>query len=524
MSALVTLDCVSLATPDGQPLFEGLSLALGREAIGVVGRNGCGKSTLLRAIAGEIAPASGAVRRAGSVGLLSQAADESLNLAEALGAAEGLARLHRLEAGVGSLEDAAETDWTLQQRLETALAEVGLSDQPLDRRIAALSGGERTRVGLARLLIKAPDVLLLDEPTNNLDAEGRAAVERLLSDWRGGLVIASHDRALLERVDRIVELAPTGVTVFGGPWSAFVQARDAALLRAENEAERTAQALKRVERDVQKAREQQDRRDKAGRAKRAKGDAPKILLDAKAQRAERTAARGAHLGERLVGDQAAAVQEARARVEVIAPLSIDLPRCGLPAGKLLLSAEAVGVAFDGRQLFGPLSFELRGPERLAISGRNGAGKSTLLKLISGALAPTQGTLRRMTERIAVLDQHAGLLDPCETLLANLKRLNPGLSDNAAHAVLARFAFRNRAALRLAGDLSGGERMRASLACAFARPQPPELLLLDEPTNHLDLTSVETLETALAGFDGALVVVSHDDAFLRALGVRRSLVL
>ena len=195
MTALVILDSISLATPDGRPLFDGLTLALGRERIGIVGRNGCGKSTLLRLIAGEAEPAGGSVHRAGSIGMLAQLADERLSVAQALGVSDGLARLRRLERGDGSLDDAAEADWTLPSRIEEALAGTGLPALPLDRSVASLSGGERTRVALARLLIEAPDLLLLDEPTNNLDADGREAVAQLLARWQGGCVVASHDRA-----------------------------------------------------------------------------------------------------------------------------------------------------------------------------------------------------------------------------------------------------------------------------------------------------------------------------------------
>jgi ATPase subunit of ABC transporter with duplicated ATPase domains len=175
-------------------------------------------------------------------------------------------------------------------------------------------------------------------------------------------------------------------------------------------------------------------------------------------------------------------------------------------------------------LFGPLSFEVRGPERIAIRGANGSGKTTLFRLITGELKPASGDISRLTDRIAVLDQHVGLLDPATSILDNLRRLNPELTANEAHAALARFAFRNRAALQIAGTLSGGERLRAGMACVFARQQPPFLLLLDEPTNHLDLAAIEELETALNGFDGALIVISHDQAFLRAIGIEREIVL
>jgi len=522
MTTFLTLDSISLATPDGRPLFDGLTLALGRERTGVVGRNGCGKSTLLRAIAGEVEPASGSVRRAGSIGVLAQLADASLTVAQALGVANELARLRRLERGEGSPDDATEADWTLQTRLDAALVETGLPALPPDRRLASLSGGERTRVALARLLIEAPDVLLLDEPTNNLDADGRQAVAQLLERWRGGVVVASHDRGLLERVDRIVELASVGITVFGGAWSAFAEARDAARTRAAADLVRASDALRHAQRVVQKAREKKARRDKAGRAWRAKGVEDKMFMDAEKQRAENSGSREGHIADRLIDTRTEAFEEAHARVEVLTPLAIDLPRTGLPGSRQLLAFKDVMMAHGDRHLFGPLSFEVRGPERIAIRGINGSGKTTLLRLITGHLQPAAGDIRRLTDRVAVLDQHVGLLDPAASILDNLRRLNPDLSDHDARAALARFAFRNKAALQIAGTLSGGERLRGGLACVFARPQPPLLLLLDEPTNHLDLTSIEVLETALSGFDGAVIAVSHDQAFLQAIGVEREI--
>jgi len=347
MPAFITLNSVSLTTPDARPLFDGLTLSVGQERIGLVGRNGCGKSTLLNLIAGDLAPASGSVHRAGTVGRLEQVPDETLTVAEALGVAAGLACLKRLEAGEGRVSDAAAADWTLEARLAEALSQTGLPGMDLTRRMRTLSGGERTRVMLARLLLAAPDVLLLDEPTNNLDTDGREAIGDLLVRWTGGVVVASHDRAILERVDRIVELTPVGVTVFGGGWSAFKTARDAARARADAELERTGNALKRTEREAQAAREKQDRRDKRGRATRAKGDAPKMLLDARKQRAEATRARGGDVAERLTEAGREAFEAARARVAVETPLHIDLPQTGLPPGRDLLALRDVAMTRGG---------------------------------------------------------------------------------------------------------------------------------------------------------------------------------
>ena len=519
MPAFLILDSISLVTPDGRPLFDGLTLALGRERTGVVGRNGCGKSTLLRLIAGEIEPSGGSLQR-----MLAQLVDDQLTVSEALGVAGDLARLHRLERGEGSLDDATGADWMLETRVQAALVEAGLPSLPLNRPIASLSGGERARTALARLLIEAPDVLLLDEPTNNLDADGLQAVAQLLERWQGGILVASHDRALLERDDRIVELTSIGITIFGGAWSAFAEAREAARDRAEADLDHAADALRDTERALQKAREKKSRRDKAGRAWRAKGIEDKMFMDREKERAENSAARENRLADRLIGERTEALQAARARVEILTPLAIDLPQTNLPDGRELVAFKDVVMAFGERQLFGPLSFDVRGPERIAVRGANGSGKTTLFRLITGELEPSRGDMSRRTDRVAVLDQHVGLLDPALSILDNLRRLNPELTANEAHAALARFAFRNRAALQIARTLSGGERLRAAMACVFARPQPPFLLLLDEPTNHLDIASIEELENALKGFDGALITISHDDAFLQSIGIEREIVL
>src|SRR6185295_4429617 len=337
--------------------------------------------------------------------MLTQLADERLQVSEALGVAGDLARLHRLERGEGSLDDATGADWMLETRVQAALVEAGLPSLPLNRPIASLSGGERARTALARLLIEAPDVLLLDEPTNNLDADGRQAVAQLLERWQGGILVASHDRALLERVDRIVELTSVGVTIFGGGWSAFAEAREAARARAADDLDRASDALRNTERALQKAQEKQARRDKAGRAWRAKGIEDKMFMDREKERAENSAARESQLAGRLLDERAEALQMARAQVEILTPLSIDLPRTRLPGGRELIALKDVVAAFGERHLFGPLTFEVRGPERIAIRGANGSGKTTLFRLLTGELKPASGDISRLTDRVAVLDQH-----------------------------------------------------------------------------------------------------------------------
>ena len=522
-SALLTADSLSAATPDGKPLFHDLTFALGAETVGLVGRNGSGKSTLLAILAGERAPSAGTVARAAPVAMLRQIQPDAGTVAQALGIAEDLARLARLEAGQGTVEDAGPADWTLAARIAEAFARVRLP-VGLERDVASLSGGERTRLGLAAMLLAEPAVLLMDEPTNNLDAEGRAAIAELLAGWNGGALVASHDRALLEGVDRIVELSPIGVTSFGGGWSAFVAAREARTERAAAELDRAARGVRQQTAAIQRQREKQAHRDKAGRAMAAKGGTPKILLGAMAERAENSGARGDRLAQRQMAEAGDTLAEARRAVEVITPLRIDLPPARLPANRTLLCFEEVVAQRGDRRLFGPLSFAITGPERVAISGANGSGKTTLLRLALGLDVPEAGRITRAEGALALLDQHVDLLDPARDLVANLRAHHPALTAGEAHEILARFAFRNRDALRPAATLSGGEALRAGLAIVTAGATPPQMLVLDEPTNHLDIAALEMLEAALANYDGALLLVSHDRRFLDAVGITRAITL
>ena len=524
--SFITLDAVSAATPDGRPLFENLNLAIGAERIGLVGRNGAGKSTLLALIAGLRAPLSGTVARAGTVATLDQTPDVSgeARLMDLLGVGAAWDRLSRIERGEGDETDLAEADWDLPARLDQALADVGLAGFDLERPAAALSGGQATRAGLARLLVARPDVLLLDEPTNNLDAEAKAIVARVLARWRGGAVVVSHDRALLRGMDRIIELSSLGARSYGGGWDLYAERKALEAEAAQRDLDRAEKEVRRVAREAQVARERKDRRDAAGRKFADRGGTPKIVLGMMAERAENSGAREGRLADKLAGEAHEAKAAAEARVERVRALGFDLPPSGLPDGRQVLSFDDVAFAWpDGTRVFEGLSFRIAGPERVAIGGPNGTGKTTLIRLATGDLSPTSGEVR-LGVPVALLDQRAALLNDDETILENFRRLNPAASVNDAHAALARFLFRNTAAHQVAGTLSGGERLRAALACVLCAATPPQLLILDEPTNHLDLASIEAVEAALSGYDGALLAVSHDEDFLAAIGVERRILL
>ena len=524
MTAFLTLSAAACRTPDGRELFSNLDLAIGAERIGLVGRNGVGKTSLLRLIAGELEPSAGTLSVTGRIGVLRQtppAANASLG--DLLGVSEPLARLARIERGEGLAADFDLADWDLPPRIESALAEMGLTGADLERPAANLSGGEATRAGLAALLIDRPDLILLDEPTNNLDAGAREIVARMLARWRGGALVVSHDRALLRGMDRIVEMTSLGVTSFGGGYDLYAERKAAMELAAAREADSAEQEARRAQAELQRERERKARKDAAGKRARAKGDAPKMLLDARAERAETTGARLSRIAERRSAEVAETLEAAQSKIERVRKLGFSLPPSGLPAARRVLAMQAAGYAVAGRWIVRGVSLNLTGPARIAITGPNGAGKTTLIRLMAGDIEPTDGAIARGVP-IAMLDQRASILDPAQTLSANFQRLNPEANRNAAQAALAKFLFRNTAADAVVGQLSGGETLRAALACVLMSATPPQCLILDEPTNHLDLDSIAAIEQALAAYDGALIVVSHDEDFLDAVGVERRLVL
>ncbi len=521
----IILSHLSFVLPDGSPLLTDLSLTFGPQRIGLVGRNGCGKTTLLRLIAGDLRPTAGAVHVDGQLGWLEQALAPApgATIATLCRAEERLALLDRAEAGLGDADDLTRADWMLPARLAAALARVGLAMPPATP-LGALSGGQISRARLAALILNAPDILLLDEPTNNLDAEGRAAVGDLLHGWRGGAVVVSHDRKLLAQMDQIVELTPQGVRLYGGGYDLWQAARMREREAATQALELAQRGVVAARREAQAAAARQDRRDRAGQRARARGGQSKMVLDAAKARAEATAGAHSQQGAAREAAAGATLAAAQSRVEVTAPLRMDLPPTVLPAGRLVLRLTGLcGGPDPVHPLIRNLSLALTGPERLAITGPNGSGKTTLLRLIAGDLPASAGRIERPVP-LALLDQQVALLDPATSLRANFDRLHPGAGTQAGAAALAQFGFRAGDALRRAGALSGGQRLRAGLACTLGAPQPPALLLLDEPTNHLDLDSLEALEAALAGYDGALIVVSHDAAFLDRLGLTRRLVL
>ncbi|MEC3912254.1 ABC-F family ATP-binding cassette domain-containing protein [Sphingobium sp. CR2-8] len=521
----ITLSKLGWSAPDGTPVLSGLDFRFVPERIGLIGRNGVGKSTLLALIAGERKPTQGQVSVTGTLATLRQtlAPDPHQSIADLFDLRASIALLDKAEGGHASIAELEACDWTLPARLADALADVGLTADPTTP-LARLSGGQRTRAALVAAVFARPDWLLLDEPTNHLDAEGRDALAALLQRWRGGAIVVSHDRALLERMDAIAELTTLGIARFGGNWSAWRARKDVELAAARHALDQADRQASDLARKTQIATERQQKRDGAGARRAAKGGMPRILLGRRKQQAEQSSGDAARRAQQQAAEAQATMAEARARIEILDPLRIALPSANVPPGRILVTLDDVTAGHDADDppLRG-INLTIAGPERIAITGPNGSGKSTLLHLIAGDLAPIAGHIHRPVD-CALLDQDASLLLPHATIADNFARLHPGATRNAVHAALARFRFRADLALQRVDSLSGGQRLRAALACVLGGDSLPPLLLLDEPTNHLDLDSIMAIEQGLVAYDGALLVVSHDPAFLDAIRITRRIAL
>jgi ATPase subunit of ABC transporter with duplicated ATPase domains len=519
---------LSFSWPDDTPVFQDLTFTVGGGRTGLVAPNGAGKSTLLKLIAGEYAPSGGTTSVKGVLGYLPQGLPfaQDLTVAEVMGIAGVIRALDAVESGDPSEEHFTTIgdDWDIEERTRAQLDRLGLVDVSLARRLHTLSGGQVVSLGLAAQLLKQPDVLLLDEPTNNLDLDARRALHTVLEEWNGCLLLVSHDRTLLDRMDRIAELDQGEVRSYGGNFTMYEESLSATREVAEKNVRNAEQEVRREKREMQQSRERAARR--AGNASRNLKNAglPKLFAGTMKRGAQESAGKSNETHAARVTEARARLDQAGRSVRDEERIALELPSTNVPAGRTLFLGTRMQVRFGERTLFAGEGADLviRGPERIALTGPNGAGKSTLLRVINGEPVSAEGDIRRGGGRVAYLSQRLDLLDLDLTVAENLAVSAPGMPEAERMNLLARFLFRGSRVHLPVGVLSGGERLRATLACVLFAEPAPQLLLLDEPTNNLDLASVGRLESALNAYEGAFVAVSHDERFLAEIKVERRL--
>ncbi|MER5441654.1 ATP-binding cassette domain-containing protein [Streptomyces sp. NPDC002790] len=525
-SAPASVACTALdfAWPDGTGVFDGLQVAFGPGRTGLIGLNGAGKSTLLKLISGELTPTDGTVRVSGDIGYLPQnvTLDTALRVDQALGIAVTRAALHAIEAGDVREEHftAVGDDWDVEERAGAMLGELGLGHVDLDRTIGEVSGGESVLLRLAALLLRRPDVLLLDEPTNNLDLRARQRLYAAVEAWSGVMIVVSHDRELLDRVDQIADLRDGEVAWYGGNFSAYEEVLAAEQEAAERMVRVAESDLKKQKHELTDAHVKLARRKRYGQKMYDIKREPRAVMKLRKRSAQVSAGKHRILHEEKLAEAKERLDEAVEAVRDDDEIRVDLPYTAVPPGRSVLTLRGLQLAY-GARVDG--EWELRGPERIALVGRNGSGKTTLLRTIAGELEPVAGEtlahvpLRFLPQRLDVLDEELSVAE-------NVARFAPDATNNRVRARLARFLFKGAKADQPAGTLSGGERFRAALAALMLAEPAPQLLMLDEPTNNLDIASVHQLTSALESYEGALIVAGHDLPFLESIGVTRWLLM
>lgn len=513
---------------DGRKVLSGLEGSFLRQRTGLLGDNGVGKSTLLKIIVGELKATSGSCVVHGSVGYLPQdfLVQGSLTVGEVLGVRRKLEAIRRVSAGDADprLLEEVDGDWDVAEKASRTLAMFGLRIG-LGRFCSSLSGGEQVRLNIARLVLQRNDFILLDEPTNNLDAEAVAGLYESISGYRGGVVVVSHDRELLRRVDAIAELFPDELRIYGGNYDFYLEQRQFMKEALEQDIKTKQIELCKAERVARNTDEKNAKRARRGKKDRAKAKASPIALGAWKDSAERARGTSRLLHEGIQEELAEELGDLRGRRKPENAIKIELPRTRVPEGKVVFDLKHIWFAYgSAAPLFDGFSYAVRGPKRVAIRGRNGSGKTTLAKIIMGELVPQAGEARLLANSVGYLDQFTRQLDPDLTLYESVRAVNEVTPQADIRIHLARLLFRREDVHKPTGVLSGGERMRVALAREFLKPEPPQLLILDEPTNNLDINSMERLESALACYEGALLVISHDQAFLQSIGVTDEIVL
>ena len=516
LPVLVSLQHVCFQFANGETLLDNLTLSIDHTPTGIVGRNGRGKTILAQLIAGLLLPSSGSLTRTGNVAYVAQRVEvmPEDTVADITGTAPTLAALERMANGTAQQDDLERIDdrWDLAERLRNALDSAGLDHLKADTPADQLSGGQLARVTVIGALLAAPQLLVLDEPTNHLDSDGRAWLLQMLANWQGGVLVVSHDRQLLNTLGRIIELTPLGAQVYGGNYDAYRSQRDAEQQAAVNALEHA-----RLERSREHRRLQKDHDSLQRNAARSRKHAQTANVDRFTKARWKGAAteivstvRSAHREHKHTLD--AQVRQAYERVQDETPTLLALPASAVPNGRQVLTL--MDVQLPWLPAF-RLNLHLGGPVRIAVSGPNGCGKSTLLKLLAGQSQPVSGDCC-VHVPCAYIDQHLSLLDNQRSIVEQLNLLDTPLAEAELRTRLALLQLDAVRVTQPAGQLSGGERLKAAMAVALWRETPAQLLLLDEPTNHLDLESVIAFERALQGFTGAMMLVSHDDAFIRAV--------
>ncbi|MBR1778216.1 MAG: ABC-F family ATP-binding cassette domain-containing protein [Alphaproteobacteria bacterium] len=513
----LSFNTVSYVLPNGFELLSDVSFHLGAgEKAALIGTNGCGKTTLFRLAQKELVPQSGTIYSGERPAFLPQNIVLDQTVAQALGIDGILNALDCIENGQTSPElfDLVGQRWDIKTETKKALTDFGLIGIDLASSFAELSGGEREKILLLRIFLSQAALLMFDEPTNNLDEASRNAFYAYVDQTPKTILLISHDRMLLERMNCLYELAGGKVKKYGGNYTFYQNIKEKEKNRLEEQKSRLDNETARLIGNHRKIEDSGGKQKRAAEKRIENRKYTKMQANFMKSAAQESKAKKIRkIEEKLTRSQ----EELNAVKLSLRNEQIKIPVPDKPFLKdKVLELSELSFGFGSRLLFDRLNLILKGGDRLRIQGPNGCGKTTLLRLILGQLQPTRGQAL-LYGKAAYLSQNLDLPDENGSILNNIQQINPMISVNEAYAAAANFLFRNKDALKIVSTLSGGERLKAALAAVLGIKNQPDLLILDEPTNNLDIQSAQILENALKAYQGTLILVSHDQFFMENIG-------
>lgn len=521
---------ISYVHPDKEVLFNDISFSVSDgERCAIVGNNGVGKSTLLKIIAGILPPSSGQVA-CDMPYLVPQhfGQFDGMMVAEALGIAPKLKALANILDGNGTEEDFAmlDDDWSINESVAEAFGRWGIGHVAPGMPMSALSGGEKTKVFLAGMDIRHPAVTLMDEPTNHLDAEGRALLYEHIRRTNGTVVIVSHDRTLLNIVPAIYEMSQHGMQYYPMPYDEYKEVTDSLTAAKLTRLQSQQKELAKAEKAARKTMERQQKHASRGEKQSAKKGLARIVMGNLRDKSEASTSRLNKVQEEKLQAMSQEVKDIRASIPEQIAMRLTIGDSSKPGSKLLLKAADVTFSYDGGATLwqhSPLNLSVYSGERIRLQGCNGSGKSTLLKLVTGELQPTGGEMSRAEAlKTVYLDQEYSCIANELTVYGQLESCATKRPEHELKMLLNRFLFTTETWEKRCGNLSGGEKMKLALCCLLAGDNAPDMIIADEPTNNIDIASMDILAATLRDYRGTLVVVSHDEEFVRDVGIEREI--
>ena len=524
---MLILQSVAYTHPNRDLLFSDINIVVNKhDKVALIGNNGAGKSTLLQIMAGSLLPSAGLVKTGSAPYYLPQLFGQfnDLNVAQALGAENKLKALQEIMDGNMTDKNLAilDDDWTIEERCKEALLQWQLGHLDLAQKMDTLSGGQKTKVFLAGIAVNNPGIVLLDEPSNHLDILSRNILYDYINSTKDTLIIVSHDRKLLNLLNTVYELRKDGITAYGGNYDFYVEQKRIENNALNDDVKNKEKALRKAKEIERESLERQQKLDARGKKKQEKAGLPTISMKTFKNNAEKTNARIKSTHANKLNSISQELNELRASMAGIDKIKIDLDDPAFYKGKILIAAKDINYNYGAHFLWkDDLNFQVNSGERIALKGPNGSGKTTLIKLILGELLPGKGTVERAEIKAIYIDQDYSLINNNLTVFEQAQLYNPGiLYEHEIKIRLNRFLFTKESWDKPCSALSGGEKMRLMLCCLTINNQSPGMLIFDEPTNNLDIQNIEILTAAINDYNGAVLVVSHDEYFLEQIGIEK----